>query len=278
MHPSNDTVANQGEESQKHIVEVPLQFPSFQQNALPMVAEVATSAVGRQGFGFAQLPSNLRESAQSQWSSGGNELVLMPSYGNIQNDQYLSPRLNNAMNLGNMASEISSKFTMESGTFCWRQGWRWVQNRANFCGAWQVRPRTLLINIISSTFRNATAATRDQPAFVLIVPRRKPTDETQETLCISAFPNIHVKEKWANNLYIASVCYDRTVSWSTHGVKFSDGVESRINSKMQRSRTFLLPGHRRWAFHLPGETETLACDPSHPDANSNDSVPVHVHA
>lgn len=102
MHPSNDTVANQGQESQKHIVEVPLQFPSFQQNALPMVAEVATtSTVGSQGFCFAQLPSNLRESAQSQWPSGGNELVLMPSYGNIQNGQYLPPRLNNAMNWGN---------------------------------------------------------------------------------------------------------------------------------------------------------------------------------
>ncbi|KAK3030194.1 hypothetical protein RJ639_038704 [Escallonia herrerae] len=58
----------------------------------------------------------------------------------------------------------------------------------------------------------STAATWDQAAFVLSVPRRKPADETQETLRTSAFPSAHVKEKWAKNLYLASVCYGRTVS------------------------------------------------------------------
>ncbi|KAL6547555.1 Casein kinase 1-like protein hd16 [Orobanche hederae] len=58
----------------------------------------------------------------------------------------------------------------------------------------------------------STAATWDQAAFALSIPRRKPTDETQETLRTSAFPSVHVKEKWAKNLYIASVCYGRTVS------------------------------------------------------------------
>ncbi|PSS01217.1 Casein kinase 1-like protein [Actinidia chinensis var. chinensis] len=58
----------------------------------------------------------------------------------------------------------------------------------------------------------STAATCDQAALVLSVPRRKPADETQETLRTSAFPSTHVKEKWAKNLYIASVCYGRTVS------------------------------------------------------------------
>ncbi|KAF3450696.1 hypothetical protein FNV43_RR06785 [Rhamnella rubrinervis] len=58
----------------------------------------------------------------------------------------------------------------------------------------------------------ATAATWDQAAFVLSVPRRKPQDETQETLRTSAFPSTHVKEKWSKNLYLASVCYGRTVS------------------------------------------------------------------
>ncbi|CAO2816791.1 unnamed protein product [Amaranthus hypochondriacus] len=58
----------------------------------------------------------------------------------------------------------------------------------------------------------ATAATFDQTALVLSIPRRKPTDETQETLRTSAFPSTHVKEKWAKNLYIASICYGRTVS------------------------------------------------------------------
>ena len=92
----------------------------------------------------------------------------------------------------------------------------------------------------------ATAATWDQAAFVLSVPRRRPADETQETLRTSAFPSTHVKvgsqahavfpqtsrnvptflwiliracefafvlqEKWAKNLYIAAVSYGRTVS------------------------------------------------------------------
>ncbi|KAM7480488.1 hypothetical protein LguiA_028701 [Lonicera macranthoides] len=58
----------------------------------------------------------------------------------------------------------------------------------------------------------ATAATWDQAALILSVPRRKPADETQETLRTSAFPSTHVKEKWAKNLYIASICYGRTVS------------------------------------------------------------------
>ncbi|GJM93164.1 hypothetical protein PR202_ga09695 [Eleusine coracana subsp. coracana] len=58
----------------------------------------------------------------------------------------------------------------------------------------------------------ATAATWDQAALVLSIPRRRPTDETQETLRTSAFPSQHVKEKWSKNLYLASVCYGRTVS------------------------------------------------------------------
>ncbi|KAG6504211.1 hypothetical protein ZIOFF_036542 [Zingiber officinale] len=58
----------------------------------------------------------------------------------------------------------------------------------------------------------ATAATCDQAALVLSIPRRKLTDETQETLRTSAFPSQHVKEKWAKNLYIASICFGRTVS------------------------------------------------------------------
>ena len=55
------------------------------------------------------------------------------------------------------------------------------------------------------------AATQDQAAFVLSVPRRRPLDETQETLRTSAFPSMHVKEKWAKNLYISAVAYGRTV-------------------------------------------------------------------
>ena len=56
------------------------------------------------------------------------------------------------------------------------------------------------------------AATPDQAAFVLSIPRRRPLDETQETLRTSAFPSTHVKEKWAKNLYISACGYGRTVS------------------------------------------------------------------
>ncbi|KAJ9546658.1 hypothetical protein OSB04_019201 [Centaurea solstitialis] len=42
----------------------------------------------------------------------------------------------------------------------------------------------------------STAATWDQAAFVLSVPRRRPADETQETLRTSAFPSTHVKVRF----------------------------------------------------------------------------------
>ncbi|WVZ72693.1 hypothetical protein U9M48_021112 [Paspalum notatum var. saurae] len=58
----------------------------------------------------------------------------------------------------------------------------------------------------------ATAATWDQAAFILSIPRRKPNDETQETLRTSSFPSQHVKDKWSKNLYLASICYGRSVS------------------------------------------------------------------
>lgn len=45
----------------------------------------------------------------------------------------------------------------------------------------------------------STAATWDQAAFVLSVPRRKPADETQETLRTSAFPSTHVKVNYLIN-------------------------------------------------------------------------------
>lgn len=37
------------------------------------------------------------------------------------------------------------------------------------------------------------AATADQAAFILSIPKRKLADETQETLRTSAFPSTHVK-------------------------------------------------------------------------------------
>ncbi|OWM73420.1 casein kinase 1-like protein HD16 isoform X2 [Punica granatum] len=58
----------------------------------------------------------------------------------------------------------------------------------------------------------ATAATWDQAALILSIPRRRPGDETQETLRTSQFPSTHVKEKWAKNLYLSCLCYGRTVA------------------------------------------------------------------
>ncbi|KAK7270061.1 hypothetical protein RIF29_22945 [Crotalaria pallida] len=57
----------------------------------------------------------------------------------------------------------------------------------------------------------ATAATMDQSALILSIPRRRPGDETQETLRTSQFPSTHVKDKWSKNLYLACLCYGRTV-------------------------------------------------------------------
>ncbi|KAJ0091379.1 hypothetical protein Patl1_12947 [Pistacia atlantica] len=47
----------------------------------------------------------------------------------------------------------------------------------------------------------STAATWDQAAFVLSVPRRKPADETQETLRTSAFPSTHVKQSLSSTAF-----------------------------------------------------------------------------
>lgn len=58
----------------------------------------------------------------------------------------------------------------------------------------------------------STAATADQTAIILSSSKKKLQDATQETLRTSAFPSTHVKEKWANNLYISSICYGRTTS------------------------------------------------------------------
>ncbi|CAK9150884.1 unnamed protein product [Ilex paraguariensis] len=58
----------------------------------------------------------------------------------------------------------------------------------------------------------STAATGDQAAFILSTSKRRLQDVTQETLRTSAFPSTHVKDKWSKNLYIASICYGRTVS------------------------------------------------------------------
>jgi len=46
----------------------------------------------------------------------------------------------------------------------------------------------------------ATAATLDQSALILSIPRNRPGDETQETLRTSQFPSAHVKVGQAESL------------------------------------------------------------------------------
>lgn len=51
----------------------------------------------------------------------------------------------------------------------------------------------------------STAATMDQSAIVLSIPRRKPADETQETLRTSAFPSTHVKVGALHTYYVCKI-------------------------------------------------------------------------
>jgi hypothetical protein len=51
----------------------------------------------------------------------------------------------------------------------------------------------------------STAATYDQAALVLSIPRKKPTDETQETLRTSDFPSTHVKVNTAVDCSVSIV-------------------------------------------------------------------------
>lgn len=60
----------------------------------------------------------------------------------------------------------------------------------------------------------ATAATWDQAAFVLSVPRRKPADETQETLRTSAFPSTHVKVGLPNLVSSCMSNYSKVIYYS----------------------------------------------------------------
>lgn len=57
------------------------------------------------------------------------------------------------------------------------------------------------------------AATPDQAAFVLSIPKRKTMDETQETLRTSAFPSTHVKVS-------ASSVFNIYCSWLVCNVKY----------------------------------------------------------
>ncbi|KAJ6694639.1 CASEIN KINASE-RELATED [Salix koriyanagi] len=58
----------------------------------------------------------------------------------------------------------------------------------------------------------STAATFDQAALILSVPKRKPGDETQETLRTSQFPSTHVKKQTTASFFLAkSLCSNKQV-------------------------------------------------------------------
>lgn len=60
------------------------------------------------------------------------------------------------------------------------------------------------------------AATTDQAAFILSIPKRKLIDETQETLRTSAFPSTHVK------VFAFLLLYYMLLGW--HSCTFSTPV------------------------------------------------------
>ncbi|KAL3655960.1 hypothetical protein CASFOL_000356 [Castilleja foliolosa] len=55
----------------------------------------------------------------------------------------------------------------------------------------------------------STAATSDQTAIVLSIPKIKNREHMQETLRTTEFPSALIKEKWGKHIYVDSVCYGR---------------------------------------------------------------------
>uniref|UniRef100_A0A0A9ED38 DUF7477 domain-containing protein n=1 Tax=Arundo donax TaxID=35708 RepID=A0A0A9ED38_ARUDO len=90
----------------------------------------------------------------------------------------------------------------------------------------------------------STAATGDQAAFILSIPKRKLIDEMQETLGMSAFPSNHVKEKWAKNLYTAAMagrCHEGcSALHSKLGERIFEQVDIRKNQRFFSGCSLLL--------------------------------------
>eukprot|EP00897_Mesotaenium_endlicherianum_P007893 jgi/Mesen1/7131/ME000369S06444 len=136
-------------------------------------------------------------------ASNGNSLVVMSKGTSYTQQSY----------------KVSDSFPFKWINKKWREGF-YVTSMATAGSRWGVVVELDFLYPSEGIHRRwdagyritSTAATWDQAAFVLSVPRRRPADETQETLRTSAFPSTHVKEKWAKNLYIAAVSYGRTVS------------------------------------------------------------------
>ncbi|KAF1878669.1 hypothetical protein Lal_00047340 [Lupinus albus] len=80
----------------------------------------------------------------------------------------------------------------------------------------------------------ATAATTDQSALILSIPRRRPGDETQETLRTSQFPSTHVKvrecEINGQKIYIWPVC--------AMGAQYADFLHRQMNYGISATQSF----------------------------------------
>ncbi|KAF8396552.1 hypothetical protein HHK36_018176 [Tetracentron sinense] len=88
INPSSESSS---QNSQKQYVEMHFSSPSFHQNTLQEV--VSSSTMGSHGFEMASLvQQNIRETGHGSWVDSGNELVLLPTYGN----QSSASSLNNA--------------------------------------------------------------------------------------------------------------------------------------------------------------------------------------
>ncbi|KAF7830102.1 casein kinase 1-like protein HD16 [Senna tora] len=120
----------------------------------------------------------------------------------------------------------------------------------------------------------STAATWDQAAFVLSVPRRKPTDETQETLRTSAFPSTHVKN-------VADINLTYLLELKSHSEKFSNKCSSALilEGMYIAYLTLTISLHYSNHFLLPHQASVpdiwVICHMLVSKTTVNDAVPTH---
>ncbi|XP_058748713.1 casein kinase 1-like protein HD16 [Vicia villosa] len=112
--------------------------------------------------------------------------------------------------------EMERRFSCHLNGYCWKQLGIIMPCNAGFSDQVVELDFLYLSEGIHKRWDNgyritANAATLDQSALILSIPRNRLGDETQETLRTSQFSSAHVKEKWSKNLYLAHLCYRRTI-------------------------------------------------------------------
>lgn len=86
----------------------------------------------------------------------------------------------------------------------------------------------------------SSAGTPDQAAFILSIPKRKPLDETQETLRTSAFPSNHVKVPRA---FLSARLQGRAKPYVSH-VLISAFTEPNLRNQIFSGKVGEEPVHR----------------------------------